>query len=201
MNIRRARTLMVAAFSLLAAAVTPAGASTSQAAGDTARSRGCHAGAPGVGDDYYPLYGNGGYDVAHYLLKISYNPATDRLVGVATISARATGTLCRFNLDFQGMTVRSVVVDGRKARWARSQDHELTVTPRHQLKQGRRFTTVVRYDGVPRTQIDLSVPEEPLPYGWIHTDDGAVVVSEPEGSANWFPSTTTRPTRRPSPSS
>jgi aminopeptidase N len=46
---------------------------------------------------------------------------------------------------------------------------------------------VVRYDGVPRTQVDLSVPDEPLPYGFIHTDDGAVVVSEPEGSANWFP--------------
>ena len=106
MNIRRARAVMVvaafAALTLVTTAVTPAGASTGQAAGDTARSRGCHAGAPGVGDDYYPLYGNGGYDVAHYLLKISYNPATDRLVGVATISARATETLCRFNLDFQG---------------------------------------------------------------------------------------------------
>ena len=66
MNIRRARTVMavaaVAAFSLLAAAVTPAGASTGQAAGDTGGSARCHAGAPGVGDDYYPLYGNGGYD-------------------------------------------------------------------------------------------------------------------------------------------
>jgi hypothetical protein len=59
--------------------------------------------------------------------------------------------------------------------------------PTHRLKKGRRFTTVVRYDDVPRTQIDLSVPDEPLPYGWIQTDDGAVVVSEPEGSANWFP--------------
>jgi hypothetical protein len=49
-----------------------------------------------------PLYGNGGYDVGHYLLNIRYNPATDRLVGVATISARATQNLCRFNLDFQG---------------------------------------------------------------------------------------------------
>ena len=188
MNVRRARAvILVAAFAaltLLTTAVTPAGASTGQGGGSNGR---CHAGAPGVGDDYYPLYGNGGYDVAHYLLKLSYDPATDRLVGVATISARATETLCRFNLDFQGLTVRSVVVDGRKARWARSQDHELTVTPRHELKKGRRFTTVVRYDGVPRTQIDLSVPEEPLPYGWIHTDDGAVVVSEPEGSANWFP--------------
>ena len=35
--------------------------------------------------------------------------------------------------------------------------------------------------------MDLSIPEEPLPYGFIQTDDGADVVSEPEGSANWFP--------------
>jgi aminopeptidase N len=118
---------------------------------------------------------------------VAYNPATDRLAGVATITARATQSLCRFNLDFQGMTVRSVAVDGQRARWTRSADHELTVTPQHSLKKGKRFTTVVRYDGVPRTQVDLSIPEEPLPYGWIHTDDGAVVVSEPEGSANWFP--------------
>jgi hypothetical protein len=68
-----------AALTLVTTTVTPAAASTGQAAGDTARSRGCHAGAPGVGDDYHPLYGNGGYDVAHYPLKISYNPATDRL--------------------------------------------------------------------------------------------------------------------------
>jgi hypothetical protein len=44
-------------------------------------------GAPGVGDDYFPNYGNGGYDVRHYLLKVAYDPATDRLTGVATISA------------------------------------------------------------------------------------------------------------------
>jgi len=184
MSIRRTRAAVVAALlatTLAAMTLAPAAASTGASGG------GCRAGAPGVGDPYYPLYGNGGYDVQHYLLKIAYNPATDRLVGVATITARATQSLCRFNLDFQGMTVRSVAVDGKRARWARSADHELTVTPQRHLKKGKRFTTVVRYDGVPRTQIDLSIPDEPLPYGWIHTDDGAVVVSEPEGSANWFP--------------
>jgi aminopeptidase N len=68
-----------------------------------------------VGDEYFPLYGNGGYDVRHYLLKVSYDPATDRLVGVATISARATQNLSRFNLDFVGLTVRSIKVNGRSA--------------------------------------------------------------------------------------
>ena len=75
-------------------------------------------GAPGVGDDYFPLYGNGGYDVKHYLLKVSYDPATDRLVGVATISARATQNLSSFNLDFVGLTVRSIKVNGRSAGWS-----------------------------------------------------------------------------------
>ena len=38
-------------------------------------------GAAGVGDPYFPTYGNGGYDVASYDLKVRYDPATDRLTG------------------------------------------------------------------------------------------------------------------------
>jgi aminopeptidase N len=188
MRLRRARAaIVVAAFTALTLLTTTpalAGASAGDAAG---RGRGCQAGAPGVGDDYYPLYGNGGYDVKHYLLTVAYDPATDRLVGVATISARATQTLCRFNLDFQGLTVRSITVDGKRASWTRSHDHELTVTPKHKLKQGRRFRTVVRYDGVPRTQQIVFGPDFTLEAGFIHTDDGAVIAGEPEVAANWFP--------------
>ena len=73
MGIRRARmvvgTLLVA-MTLLGTALAPAGAS--------GRWWRLPPGAPGVGDDYFPLYGNG-YDVKHYLLKVSYDPATDRL--------------------------------------------------------------------------------------------------------------------------
>ncbi|HEY6665634.1 MAG TPA: hypothetical protein VI036_10965, partial [Propionibacteriaceae bacterium] len=37
---------------------------TAQAAGPDGRSTGrCTPGAPGIGDPYYPNYGNGGYDV------------------------------------------------------------------------------------------------------------------------------------------
>jgi hypothetical protein len=77
-------------------ALAPAGAATGSSSGGGAY----RPGAPGAGDDYFPLHGNGGYDVKHYLLKVSYDPATDRLTGVATISARATQNLSRFNLDF-----------------------------------------------------------------------------------------------------
>ena len=32
------------------------------------------AGAPGVGDPYFPYAGNGGYDVQHYDLDLTYTP-------------------------------------------------------------------------------------------------------------------------------
>ena len=187
MGIRRARMAVVGAVlvvtTLLGAALAPAGASTGTSGGGGGRFR---PGAPGVGDDYFPLYGNGGYDVKHYLLKVSYDPATDRLVGVATISARATQNLSRFNLDFVGLTVRSIKVDGRPASWSRT-EHELTVTPRHGLRDGRRFTTVVRYDGVPVTQQLVLGPGFTIEAGFIHTDDGAIVAGQPEVAASWFP--------------
>src|SRR3712207_5236267 len=56
-------------------------------------------GAPGAGDPYFPLDGNGGYDARHYLLEIKYDPATDELVGRARLRAHATHDLLRFNLD------------------------------------------------------------------------------------------------------
>jgi Peptidase M1 N-terminal domain len=170
---------MLVAMTLLGTALAPAGASGG-GGGDF------RPGAPGVGDDYFPLYGNGGYDVKHYLLKVSYDPATDRLVGVATISARATQNLSSFNLDFVGLTVRSIKVNGRSAGWSRT-DHELTVTPRHGLRKGRKFTTVVRYDGVPITQQIVLGPGFTIEAGFIHTDDGAIIAGQPEVAASWFP--------------
>jgi hypothetical protein len=46
-------------------------------------------GAAGVGDPYFPQFGNGGYDVTHYGLDVSYDPDTDRLDGRAAVTARA----------------------------------------------------------------------------------------------------------------
>ena len=197
MSIRRVRAAIVVAaimaLTLLTTTLAPAGASAGRSAGDAGGNGRCHAGAPGVGDAYYPLYGNGGYDVKHYLLKVSYDPATDRLAGVARISARATENLCRFNLDFQGMTVRSVKVDGRRAGWSRSQDHELTVTPQHKLKKGQRFTTVVRYDGMPRTQ--QIIIDSRLQHRGLGSSTPTTARSSP-ASPRWRPtgsrSTTTR---------
>ena len=139
------------------------------------------AGAPGIGDPYFPLEGNGGYDVGHYTLDLGYQPAGNHIDGVATIEATATENLSSFNLDLVGLTVHDVTVDGRWATWSRT-GGELTVTPAKGLRSGRSFTVVVRYDGVPvplQSSLGLS--------GVFATDDGMVIAGEPDGAATWFP--------------
>lgn len=137
-------------------------------------------GSDGVGDPYYPQDGNGGYDVGHYDLAIDYHPATDVLRGVATITATATQNLSRFDLDLDGLTVRSIRVQGRPATWSRAHG-ELKVTPAAGIRDGARFLTVVRYGGVPT----------PIPefggVGVIPTDDGAQIQGEPHVATAWFP--------------
>ena len=64
-------------------------------------------GSAGLGDPYFPLAGNGGYDVAHYSLVFSYDPATRQFDGTATVTATATQNLSRFDLDLRGFDDRS----------------------------------------------------------------------------------------------
>ncbi|MFD7921646.1 M1 family metallopeptidase [Streptomyces sp. NPDC059740] len=138
-------------------------------------------GAPGMGDPYYPDYGNGGYDVSHYDLRLAYQPKTDQLDGTATLTATTTQDLSRFDLDF-ALDVSSVLVDGHRAAFARSGDHELQITPAQPLAKGQEITVVVRYSGVPS-----SVQAEGFT-SWQRTPDGGVAANEPESAWWWFPS-------------
>ncbi|WP_446037294.1 M1 family metallopeptidase [Streptomyces sp. SID1143] len=138
-------------------------------------------GAPGVGDPYYPDYGNGGYDVSHYDLRLTYQPKTDELSGTATLLATATQDLSRFNLDF-ALDVSEVRVDGKKARFATSGAHELSITPAKPLAEGEKATVVVRYKGVPsKVKVNGFT-------SWLRTKDGGVAANEPEAAWWWFPS-------------
>jgi aminopeptidase N len=139
-------------------------------------------GAPGLCDPFFPLAGNGGYDVAHYGLRLRYDPATRRLEGRATIRAVATQDLSRFDLDLRGFAISRLSVNGRAASFTR-QGQELVITPARGLPAGRAFTVVVRYGGVPVVVTD---PDESIE-GWVPTDDGAFVVGEPQGSPGWYP--------------
>lgn len=139
-------------------------------------------GSTGLGDPYFPLAGNGGYDVAHYSLALSYDPATRRLDGTATVTATATQNLSRFDLDLRGFDIGRLTVDGAAAAFTRD-GQELVVTPAAGLRAGSVFTVVVAYSGVPEVITDPDGSIE----GWVPTGDGAFVVGEPQGSPGWYP--------------
>ncbi|MBN1171275.1 MAG: M1 family metallopeptidase [Micromonosporaceae bacterium] len=138
-------------------------------------------GSAGIGDSYFPEYGNGGYDVDHYDIRLTYDPETDKLTGITTISARASHSLSRFNLDFL-LDVAMVQVDGKPATFTRAGSHELVVIPNRPIPQGRHFTVTVRYAGVPSTVAHNGVT------AWRRTADGAFALGEPEVAWWWFPS-------------
>jgi aminopeptidase N len=139
-------------------------------------------GAPGVGDEYFPLAGNGGYDVAHYDLRLDYEPEGNDLRATVRITARARQDLSSFNLDLRGFDISRITVDGKRARFRRD-GQELTITPRSKLQRGRRFTVSVTYAGQPQRLVD----PDGFPYGWIPTDDGSFVANEPDGASSWYP--------------
>jgi aminopeptidase N len=168
------------------------------------------AGAAGAGDEYFPYAGNGGYDVRHYDLDITYTPPAaapaplvGRLSGVATIDFVATQDLDRFNVDLRGLSVQAVTIGGKPAGevappapgatvegaayWQVQDDAarvwELTVQPRPKIKQGQAARVVVAYGGQTTRPEDI----EGALYGWVTMRDGAMVVGEPEGSMTWYP--------------
>jgi hypothetical protein len=139
-------------------------------------------GASGIGDPYFPLDGNGGYDVRHYAIKMAYQPATDSLRGRTVLRATSRQRLSTFNLDLVGLHVDAVRVNGQRARWSRT-EHELKVRPRHALAKGRHFKVAVRYHGVPTVLDELGLGRA----GVLPTADGALVAGQPHVAATWFP--------------
>ncbi len=139
-------------------------------------------GSSGGADPYFPLQGNGGYDVQHYDVTFSYDPVTRRMVGTTAVVAVATQNLSRFNLDFTGLAVREVRVN-RAAATFTHEGQELAVTPSAGLPVGQTFSAVVRYEGSPTHVTDPDGSIE----GWIVTSDGAYVASAPQGAMTWFP--------------
>src|SRR5262245_1236025 len=110
-------------------------------------------GSPGLGDPFFPLAGNGGYNVSHYGLNLSYEPGTNQLTGTARITATATQDRSRFDLDLRGFTISRLDVEGREASFARD-GQELVVSPQTGIHSGAEFTVVVGYAGTPTVVTD-----------------------------------------------
>lgn len=174
-RVRRGSVAVLAVIAMTAGSVSAADARTASAKG-----RG------GTGDAFFPYQGNGGYNVSHYRLAISYSPGSHRLSGLAVIEATTTQTLTRFDLDLRpNMKVSAVTVNGVPARHAQpaAKKQELVITPRFSLYRGYHFRVAVRYAGVAAPVRD---PDGSLD-GWIPTTDGAFVANEPQGAPTWFP--------------
>ncbi|MDF2443448.1 MAG: hypothetical protein JWR01_1651, partial [Subtercola sp.] len=171
-------------------------------------------GSAGIGDPYFPLDGNGGYDVSHYDLDLAYDPATHSLSGTATITATATQDLSAFNLDFDtravdgsdAITISSLTVDGSAAAWslATTQISDATGQPQTpgstdgDATPPRTELTVTPPAGIQTgatittavtyAGIPITINDAFGPAGVFQTGDGAVVVGQPRVAATWFPS-------------
>ena len=135
------------------------------------------AGDEGIGDPYYPGYGNGGYDVQHYDIAVEWFPETETLSGDTTVRATTTQQLSQFNLDLQ-LAVKTVTVDDVEAAFEQA-GRELVVTPASPLPADTPVTVRVTYEGAPADLDDSA---------WHLTTDGAVLAGEPESASVWYPS-------------
>ncbi|WP_085368314.1 M1 family metallopeptidase [Leifsonia sp. NCR5] len=140
------------------------------------------AGSRGVGDDYLPHSGNGGYGVDAYDLDLRYRVATNRLDARAVITATATQELSSFSLDLVRLKVGKVSVDGGRRTRFRQAASKLVVTPEQPIPAGATFTVAVDYAGSPaprRSAWGL--------VGWEELTDGVIVAAQPSGAPTWFP--------------
>ncbi len=142
------------------------------------------AGSSGLGDSLYPDFGNGGYEVTHYTLDFTVNDiATSDLTAIVTIEAKARQDLSSFNLDFIGFEIDDITVNGETAEFSRK-GQELTIHLLKLLAENESFTVVIQYNGSPEEMQSVALPVQT---GWVTIDGGSFVLSEPDGSASYYP--------------
>ena len=141
------------------------------------------AGAPGLGDPYFPLAGNGGYDARHYDLDVAYDPPTDVLARRRDDPGQGDAE----PLELQPRLRRPdhPLAAGRRApghlepRRGRAHGHAEARPP-----QGTSASpSSSRYDGVPQV---VGSPTLGIS-GFIPTDDGTIVAGAARGGRHLVP--------------
>ncbi|MDA0165211.1 M1 family metallopeptidase [Solirubrobacter ginsenosidimutans] len=143
-------------------------------------------GAAGIGDRLFPKLGNGGYDVQHYDIALNYATAapSQGIDGTVTITAKATQSLSRFDLDFAGDSVGSIAVNDQPATFSRA-DQDLVITPAQPLPKGKPFVvTVSDYKAHPKRPSGDNI----LNNAFIVTPDGSATLPQPSGAHVFLPS-------------
>lgn len=181
---RRARRAGIAALAAVAIGLSVPVTATTAFAADPVD------GAPSIGDSVFPGIGNGGYEVDHYDVKLRFS-FPNQIEAVTKIDATAKTALKSFTLDFEGLTVDSVKVNGVDAEFSRTADapidaFKLRIQPAAAIPAGP-FKVEVAYSGTPTTHVDLDGSSE----GWVKTPDGATALGQPVGTSTWIPSNNT----------
>lgn len=132
-------------------------------------------------EPFFPNLGDARYDVAHYDAHLAYMPANGRLLATDTIEATPLEPLTEFSLDFDGLHVSRVTINGEPAAFSRTQG-KLLIAPSGPLSRGVPFVVAVRYHGHPG-----AVFEPDGLSGWLRTHDGAAGLGEVEGTPAWLP--------------
>lgn len=132
-------------------------------------------GDDGIGDSYYPTMGNGGYDVLHYTIDLTADMRTGEIEATTTLDLTATQDLTQFNLDFTGLTIDQITIDGATTAFTR-EGRELVIVPMTPLEADTTYNVAVSYHGEPSQN-----------GGWNYYGTGVMVAGEPFSASNWYP--------------
>ena len=131
-------------------------------------------------EPFFPQAGNRGYDARDYQVLIRYK-GNGRIFGETLITAIATQRLRQVSFDFDGPKI--VGLDANPGDSYRRRGDKLIYIPDSPISKGGEFFVAFQYAGLPPTITDPDGTEE----GWYPTDDGALAVGEPQGTAAWIP--------------
>ncbi|BDI24115.1 M1 family metallopeptidase [Herbiconiux sp. L3-i23] len=133
-------------------------------------------------DGYLPGMGDDGYHVVGYDLDLDYRVRGNRLQAVARLTILPRRTVDELSLDFSGLRVAKVTIDGERPAGVRHTGHKLVLRPATPLPDGEKVVVVVEYWGSPAPRRS---PWGPL--GWEELEDGVLVAAQPSGASTWFP--------------
>ena len=141
-------------------------------------------GPEGLGDPYFADLGNGGYDVQHYSISLAVDMERNEIAGTTIIDATATQRLTSLNLEFVGLSISAIRVNGEEALYERS-SAELTVYLPGTFSPDQALEIEIIYQGTPGEGVDAGLPQ--YSQGWIYYGDGVMVAGEPTGASSWYP--------------
>jgi len=139
----------------------------------------------GIGDPTFPTLGSRSYGAEHYAIQVNYDPVSNSLSGICTISGHMLVDGSEIVLDFKGLNVQSTKLNGAKClnKISGSKLRLISFVPMH---KGTAFEATVAYAGRPEQDQSQALPTG-MKAGWIHYKSGSAAVCEPDLAHTWFP--------------